>query len=190
MARVPIVTDLAPFFLAAAYFAEEGQTVEGVTVAAGTKPAGSVLTTWQELGCIQLARLLREYEGGENRYCPNLSTGLWEKKKKKGAVASLAIELEIQEFSEFLHRVSWNAAAIDGSDGEFVPNSQPEGIYRGWLLVQQQNGDEVVTICHMWVELTMPNATQIAGNSGSVPQVRCDLVQNALSVGNFGTTSE
>lgn len=190
MARIPIVTDLAPFYLAAAYFAESGKTVEGVTVAEATKPAGSVLTTWQSLSCIEKASLLREYEGGESRFCPNLTTGLWEKKKKKGAVVSLALEFDVQDVSEFLNRVAWNAASIDSGDGEFTPNSQPEGIYRGWLLVIQQNGVEEVTLAHVWGELTMPNAMQIAGRTGSVPKVRFDVLGNALNVGNFGSVEE
>lgn len=189
MARVPIVTALAPFFLGAAYFAEEGTTVETAEVAEDTKPAGTVLDTWQELGCIEIASLLRELEGGDVRYCPNLVTGAWEKKKTGGQTASLTLELTIQEVSEFLHRVAWNAAAVDGADGEFVPNSQPDGIYRGWLLVQQQNGTEVVTVAHLWGELTMPNAMQIAGRSAAVPQIRFAVLGNALNTGNFGTVT-
>lgn len=189
MARVPIVTSLGPLFLGACYFAEAGKTVEGVLVAAGTKPAGSVLTTWQELGCIELANLLREYEGGQKRWCPNLATGNWEPRQTVGNQVSLGLELTIQEVSEFLHRVAWNAAAIDGTDGEFVPNSQPEGIYRGWLLIQQQNGTEVTVVAHLWGELTMPNAMQVAGKTSSIPQVRFNVLGNALNVGNFGTES-
>lgn len=187
MARIPIVTALAPYYLASAYFALDGDTIETVEVDEETKPAGAVLDDWNELGCIEVAQLIREAEGGDTRYCPNLTTGLWEKRKTVGRTMSLVIEMTVQEVSEFLHRVAWNAAAIDGDDGEFVPNSQPEGIYRGWLLVQQQNGTEIVTLCSLRVELTMPNAMQIAGRTGATPQLRLEVMGNALNVGNFGT---
>lgn len=187
MARVPIVTSLAPFFLGAAYFAQDGKTIETVEVDEDSKPAGSVLTDWAELGCIEQATLTREVDGGDVRYCPNLSTGKWEKRRTVGRTVSLVIELTIQEVSEFLHQVAWNAAEIDGTDGEFTPNSQPDGIYRGWLLVQQQNGDEVVTVAHLRCELSMPNAMQIAGRTGAVPQLRIEVIDNDLNVGNFGT---
>lgn len=187
MARVPIVTSLAPYFLASAYFAQDGKTIETVVVDDDTKPAGAVLTGWAELGCIEVATLLRDIEGGDTRFCPNLTTGMWEKRKTVGRTSSLVIEMTVQEVSEFLHQVAWNAATIDTGDGEFVPNSQPEGIYRGWLLVQQQNGTEVVTLCSLRVELSMPNAMQIAGRTGATPQLRLEVMGNALNVGNFGT---
>lgn len=189
MARVPIVSSLTPFFLGAAYFAEDGRTIETVTVSESVKPAGSNLSGWEELGCIEKAMLTREVDGGVTRYCPNLTAGLWEKKKTVGRTVSLSIELTIQEISEFLHRMAWNAATVDGSDGEFVPNSQPEGIFRGWLVVQQQNGDEVVTVAHLRCELSMPNAAEITGRSGAAAVVKVDVIANTENVGNFGTTT-
>src|SRR5690606_2861799 len=147
---------------------------ETVVVSEELKPAGVSLTGWAELGCIEVANLLREVEGGDTRFCPNLVSGVWERRKTVGKTTSLTIEMTVQEVTEFLHQVAWNAASFDTDDGEFVPNSQPDGVYRGWLLVQQQNGTEIVTLCSLRVELSMPNALQIAGRSGSTPQLRLE----------------
>lgn len=189
MARVPIVTDITPFFLGAVFFAEDGKTIETVVVSESLKPAGANTSGWQELGAVENAKLTREVEGGVTRYVPNLVAGKWEKKKKVGRTTSLSIDLTFQEVSEFVHRVMWNAASIDTGDGEFVPNSQPEGIYRGWLLVQQQNGDEVTTVAHLRIELEMTNAAEIINRTGAMPQLKLDVIDNDLNVGNFGTTT-
>jgi hypothetical protein len=179
-------TSLAPFFGALVYFAKEGESIESTTVASDAKPPGSDFSDWEQLGCIETASIGHEFEEGETRRCFNATTGKWEKKQTKGQVASIFYEMTIQEVSEFLHQVAHHVAAID-SDGGGVPNSQEGGIYRGWVTVQQQNGTEITTLVAAWVELTMPNAMQIAGRTGSTPQLRLDVIDNTLNVIQFGT---
>lgn len=55
--------------------------------------------------------------------------------------------------------------------------------------MQQQNGDEVVTVAHFRCELTMPNAAEITGRTGAPAVVKADVIANTENVGNFGTTT-
>lgn len=186
MAYTPPIDVIAPIYGGLAWFARDGETIEAVTVADDTAPAGIVFTDWDELGCIESATLARDIDGGEDVYCFNAISGVYEKTKTVGRIITLAYELTLNKVTEFMLQVAHNAADVD-ADGEFVPNSQRDAIYHGWFFVQQQNGTEVTTVLKVRAELSMTQAMQIAARTAGRPQLRLEVIGNVLNEGQMGT---
>lgn len=174
------------------YLAKEGETVETVVVASDEMPAGSVLTDWKELGCIEDGEVSILAENGEPVYCFNATTGLWDQIRTEDSDADtrLQLSLVLQKVTPFLLELAYAAADVNATTGAYVPGSQPGGAVKGWLKVQHQAGTEVISLLDMWVEIKLSEPAKIANRTaGWKPKIQVTQLRSALDAGAFGTTS-
>lgn len=195
MANTPPTNLCIPKKGSIAYFAEEGKTVETVEVSKTTVPAGLDFTTWAPLGCIEDTNILPvEREGGVDVHCWNDVTGDWDlvESANINANTKLAMDILFQLVTPFVLRMAWSAADVDTDDGAFVPNSQPGGVYRGWLFAQtKRKGGELESVVKLWVEITMDGPTKLASRTeGHKPKIRVQILGAAANAGTLGTTTE
>lgn len=190
MPRTPAVTRYVPKPGSIIRLAKAGDTVEAVTVGAGTKPAGSVFDAWKEVGCIEKAEVEPLTEGNEPVHCFNATTGKWEQKTTEmtDADTRLRISVTCQEVTDFLYQLALGANSVHADTGAFVPGSLKGGAVQGWLKIQTQVGTEVVTVLDMWVELRLSAPANVANRTtGWKPQLEITQLGNALDAGVLGT---
>jgi hypothetical protein len=195
MANTPPVNVYIPKKGSIAYFALEGKDIEGAEPVSKTSiPAALVFSDWAPLGCIEDANLLPvEREGGQDIHCWNDETGDWDliESANINANTKQALEIMFQLVTPFVLQMAWSAADVDAGDGTFVPNSQPGGVYRGWLFMQtKRKGAELESVVKLWVELTMDGPTKLASRTeGHKPKVRVQILGAAANAGTLGTTT-
>lgn len=157
-------TTKSPILGASIYFALEGETIETVTVAKGTKPAGSDLSGWENLGCIQEATMETVRKAGEAIDCFDPTTGEWQEEETENtkAQAHLVLNVMTATVSAFTYQMAVAAAAVSGSDGTYTPGSQPGGAYKGWIKLQKQNGTTVIDVLELWCEIILAEPAVVA----------------------------
>lgn len=174
------------------YFAPAGETIETVVVAKATKPAGSVFTDWEVLGCIETGTVAhRPVSPGEEVHCFNATTGNWEvlKTADTDAQIMLDIELVLQSVTAYLVQLAWAIGSYD-ANGTFTPGSMPGGAVQGWLKIQQQRGTELIVVADLWVEIKLSEPAKIANRTeGWKPKVMIKQLGSALETGDLGTAS-
>jgi hypothetical protein len=190
MPRTKVTTHYQPKLGSIVYFAREGTTVETVTVAKGTKPAGSNFSTWEPLGCVDAGTVNRLVEAGNQVVCFNATTGEDEiiKTPDSDAMTVLQFELTLNALSDFLWGLAFGADSVNGTTGAFVPGSLPGGAVQGWCVIQVQVGTEKVAVMHLWVELKISNAQSIRNRTANTQmQVTITQLRSALETGVLGT---
>lgn len=173
-------------------FAPVGATIESVTVARNTKPAGSVFTDWESLGCVETAELRVLKEPGQEVNCFNATTGLWEKMRTGDTDADtrLQLDLVLQEVSDYTLQLAFAAATVNGTTGAYEPASMAGGAVQGWLLIQTQIGTEVVSVLNLFVEMTLSEPAMIANRTqGWKPKLQITQLGSASEAGVLGVVS-
>lgn len=151
------MSKLAPVVGSIIYLAEEGETVETVTVAdtAAGKPAGSDFSTWRELGCVESYKIDPGLDGGEKIRCYDTTVGAYKTKASRGERVDPVIDAVVQDCDDLLIALAHGAAGVDGSDN-FAPGTG-NGKVRGWIKVQNYIGTVVNVILEAWVEISVPD---------------------------------
>lgn len=175
---------LAPIIGAQVHFAPAGREVEEVTAAEDVKPPGADFEDgWEALSCITDNNITHDVSGGTEIRCHNPVTGRFEKKATRGRTVTLVIEMTVQEITQFMMQLAMNAAAVD-AEGDYMPNSQGDPI-QGWLFVTQYAGpNTAINAFEVWGEITLPQGAA-GGETPTTPQVRFEVLGNALNDGNF-----
>ena len=172
--------------------APAGETIETVVVSSTVKPAGSVFTDWESLGCIEEGSVEVMADKGEPVQCFNATTGKWEIKHTENTKADtkLKLVLTLQEVSAYILQLAYAAGTVNGTTGAYVPGSMLGGAVQGWLKIQQQAGTEVISVLDLWVELRLADAATIANRTkGWKPKIEIVQLGAALEAGVLGTAS-
>lgn len=190
MPRTPVATRYVPKTGSIIRLALAGATVEAVTVAEATKPAGSSFTDWEEVGCIETAEVELLTEGGEEVDCFNATSGKWVKKRTAMTDADTRLRLSVtcQEATDFLWQLAMGAASVHADTAVFTPGSLPGGEVQGWMKIQTQVGTAVITVLDMWVAMRLSAAATVANRTqGWKPQLEITQLGAALDAGVLGT---
>ena len=168
------------------HFAQNGETVETVTVAntAAGKPAGSVLTTWRELGCVkECAPNLNRISGTVSR-CFNATSGLFEDNVTRGERTELSYVITLQNIDDLIIALAHGDNGVDGSDN-YTPDSNPFAL--GWLHCQNYIGTTVNNLLFAWCELRFTGNLQMS-ETPTEAQVTAKIIAPASDTSNQGTT--
>lgn len=169
------------------YFAPDGKTIETVTVAEGTAPAGTVLTDWEPMSCVDQATIEQvELQAGEKSSCWDATLGLWVPKKTRGRIMQLVLNFSTQDVTDYMLQMSVLAASINATTGAYDANSQPEGTYLGYIKFVQQAETEVQNTGLFRVELMLANPMPIASRSGVKPSFRANILADSDNAGALG----
>lgn len=180
---------IAPSPGSKAYFALDGDTVEGETVSEADMPAGTTLTSWKELGVIAEATVQPESEGGEDIYDFDTTLGKHVKIATVGETVRIVYNITIQKLTTFIHMMSRNAPSYNTSTGVYSANGQAGAHYKGYLKLTQYQGTSVVTTDQFRAELSLANAIQIHSRTGVKPQLRAVLIDNDNNAFALGVAS-
>lgn len=170
----------------AVWFAQEGATVETVSVSAATAPAGSVLTTWRELGSPLSVRPRINRGGGTKVRIYNTSKGAWVTARKVNEQVDLAYELVLQEVDDLIIALAHAADGVNGSDA-YTPAGTDAKVL-GYLLFKQYDETTVVNTVKVWGELMVtagPNAEEAAGNVTVMFQVLDNANNTGVTAGGL-----
>jgi hypothetical protein len=174
MPRTPITNRYVPKPGSVVRFAPAGATIETVTVAKGTKPAGSVFTDWIELGCIETGSVALINENAEPVFCFNPSTGRDEQIQTELTDADTRLEfsLVLQLVSDYLWQMALAAGSVHADTGAFTPGSLKGGVKQGWCKIQVQVSTEVLAVMDLWVEIRLSNPAKIRDRAaGYKPEI-------------------
>jgi hypothetical protein len=192
MALTLPTTRYVPKYGSIVRLAPAGETIETVVVSATAKPAGSVFTDWETLGCIEEGAVAVLKDAGEPVHCFNATTGLWEtiRTEDTDAHTRLQVTLTLQSVTVYLLQLAYAAAAVNGTTGAYVPASMAGGAVQGWVKVQTQVGAELVSVLDLWAEVVLTEPAQIANRTaGWKPKVQITQLRAALEAGAFGSVS-
>lgn len=190
MARTEVTSRYVPKPGSIVRFAPAGATIESVTVAKGTKPAGSVFTDWEELGCIEIGSVSVLSDPGEPVYCFNATTGKDEiiNTADTDADTRLQFSLTLQEVTDFIWQMALAAGSVNGTTGAFVPGSMKGGAVQGWIKIQVQVSTEVVAVIDLWAEIKLTEAATIRNRtSGWKPVIQVTQLGDDSEAGVLGT---
>jgi hypothetical protein len=190
MARTKVTTHYRPKLGSVVYFARQGDTVETVVVAKGTKPAGSNFSTWNPIGCVDSGTVNALLEAGTQVEEFNATTGEDEiiKTADSDAMTVLLFELTLGKISDFLWGLSFGAESVHPTTGAFTPGSLPGRSVQGWCVIQVQCGAEKIAVMHLWVELKIADAQTIREKSANAEMsVTITQLRSPLESGVLGT---
>lgn len=165
------------------YFAENGETVESVTVSAGTAPAGSVLTTWRELGCLKSVTPQQARAGGVKIRCYDTTLGKYVTEDTVNEQLDVMLNLVLQEVDDLIIALSFGANSA--GNGTYTPASG-EGKARGYLLYRLYDGTNLVHTVKVWGDLSVtsgPNAQEAPGDVACTFQILNNTNNTALAAG-------
>ena len=183
-------TRYVPKYGSLVYLAVEGDTVETVTVSSTSKPAGSVFTAWEALGCIETGTVELIREPGEVVHCFNATTGIYEQIRTENTDADtrLRFNLTVQSVTPFLLELAYAAASVNGTTGAYSPGTLAGGAVKGWLKVQTQVGTEMISVLDIWAEVILAEPAMIANRTtGWKPVIQATQLKAAGDLGAFGT---
>lgn len=192
MALTLPTTKLKPRHGSTVHFAPEGETIETVEVARGTKPAGSVLTDWEELGCLSNGEVEVVSSGGEVIECWDSTLRDWitEHTENTEATTRLNLTLRVQKVTPFILQMAAAAATVNGSTGAMVPGSKSGGAWQGWIRVKVQTRTDDVMLLTLWVEIRLANPMLInSKETGYEPEIIVTGLGSSLDAAVLGTVS-
>lgn len=163
-----------------AYFAEEGLTIESVTVssASGGKPAGSTLDDWRALGCIEKFTPAKSESGGVEKTCFDATVGRRVSIGRRGGVTSLKLNMTLNEIDEKGMALAFGIDSLTTHAGIPLAGTQG-GMVRGWLRLSGYVDGNLCLLGMLWGELRCTKGPEMDGNAPAMIDLEFNALYNA-----------
>lgn len=134
-------------------FAEEGKTIDAITVAIDAQPDTDPDTNYSSLGCVQQVNFDSDVETDED-YCPNES-GLGYTKEVENNIVADYMDFSLKSHSEPVYRLLFGSAAeiVDGTP--FIPFESSKREIKGWISITSKSGGQTKFEMLIWGKLTL-----------------------------------
>jgi hypothetical protein len=150
-----------PTILGWAYYAEEGTTVDGITVAAenvGTpktagKPDGDELANWTSLGAVEMHRRVPKTQ--DQQFLTPDPSGIYVEEESMNVVAEDYM-VRVNQHTPLVWRLESGAAAAIVADTPFVSGEQIDRKVRGWFkFINRVQGGDNLRYLDWWADIRL-----------------------------------